>query len=277
MAFYSLHTHSHYSRMDGMQTIQAMCERAKELGQTAIGLTDHGTVSGHAELYKEAKKHGIKPVLGIETYLCDQHKILSGDDYHLCLYAMNDEGLRDMYEMQSIACGAGFYRHPRVDMELLKKYGKNLIATTACMGGPLKRGEEYALALSEIFTGRFYVEIHTNTLEEQPLYNKAAVRFALEHNLPLLAAVDSHYARKEDAEVHRGWTSVGRDRSYYTTDDYYLMDEQDAARRLSYLGAVVSDAIARYATREAATLPRPTPTRTLFLRHQSKRSWAMQK
>jgi DNA polymerase III subunit alpha len=231
----NLHTHSHYSRLDGMMTVQQIVERVVELGQDAVAITDHGTVSAHAELYKEAKKAGIKPIMGLETYFCDNITIQTRDSFHLCLYAMNDDGLRDLYEMQSVASDRGFYYKPRVDMALLERFGKNLVATSACMGGIVKKGEEYVVEMARVFPGRFYLELHTNHLEGQHEYNLEIVRLAEKYRLPVLVAVDAHYQRPEDAEIHRGWTSIGKEDTYYPTDDFYLMDEDDARRRLSYL------------------------------------------
>ena len=235
MGFYNLHNHSDYSRMDGMMTVKDMVDRAKAMGQTAIGLTDHGTVSGHSELYQAARKAGIKPILGLEAYFTDEISIQSNDKFHICLYAMNNAGLRDLYEMQSIANDKGFYRKPRVDFSLLERFGTHLIATSACMGGIIKRSWDHALEMNRIFNGRFYLELHTNHLPGQREYNFDVYDKSQEFDIPLLVAVDAHYLRPENAELHRGWTSIGRDETFYNVDDFYLMDEDDAYDHLNYL------------------------------------------
>jgi len=138
--FVHLHTHSHYSLLDGLSRIDPLVERAKELGMGAMAITDHGVLYGAVEFYKKAKKEGIKPILGVEAYVAPRDRFSKESNeryYHLILLAENETGWKNLIKLVSKAHIEGFYYKPRVDHELLRQYHDGLIALSACLGGEI--------------------------------------------------------------------------------------------------------------------------------------------
>ena len=216
MSFVHIHTHSHYSLLDGLTKIDALVKTAKESGAPAVALTDHGTMYGTIEFYKECKKQGIKPLIGVETYFApnSRHdKITRTDErssYHLLLLARNNVGYKNLIKLISIAHLEGFYYKPRIDWEVLSKYSEGLIGSTACLGGEIPklilsgkidRARERILEFNELFgQDNFYLEImpHFN-YEGQKEVNEQMVKFSRELGIPVIATNDIHYLNKEDA------------------------------------------------------------------------------
>ena len=140
--FIHLHTHSHYSLLDGLGTIDGLIAEAKNQGATALALTDHGSMYGVIEFYQKCHKAGLKPIIGVESYITPGQltdRSSKEKPYHLILLAENNEGYRNLLKLTSIAHLEGFYYKPRLDWETLKKYSAGLIASTACLNGPLAR------------------------------------------------------------------------------------------------------------------------------------------
>jgi DNA polymerase III subunit alpha len=217
MSFVHLHNHTHYSLLDGLTKIDEMVEFAKEQGSPAVAITDHGTMYGVIEFYKQCKKEGIKPIIGVETYLAPRgraHKENSEDraNHHLLLLAKNNIGYKNLIKLVSSAHLEGFYYKARVDWELLQQHHEGIIACSACLGGEIPhlveagqidRAKKRALEYNELFgQGNFFLELqdHPN-LEGQDTLNKILIDFSKELNIPLVATNDVHYLRKEDAEA----------------------------------------------------------------------------
>ena len=142
--FVNLHVHTEYSLLDGACRINDLMERVKELGQTAVAITDHGNMYGVIEFWNAAKKNGIKPVIGCEVYVAprghlDKEPRIDTSPYHLILLCENNEGYKNLVKLVSIAAVDGFYSKPRVDKELLKKYHNGLICLSACLAGEIPR------------------------------------------------------------------------------------------------------------------------------------------
>ena len=217
MPFVHLHNHSHYSLLDGLTKLDEMVNYAKEQGSPAVAITDHGTMYGAIEFYQKAKKAGIKPIIGVETYLApnsrfDKNTREDGRSYHLLLLAKNNTGYKNLMKLVSHAHIDGFYYKPRIDWEILQKHHEGVIACTACLGGEIprlisadklnearKRIREY----NELFgQDNFYLEIQDHPeLDGQAKVNKQLIKFSRELNIPLVATNDSHYLKKEDAEA----------------------------------------------------------------------------
>ncbi len=227
MKFTHLHCHSHYSLLDGLSRIGPLVERTKNLGMEALALTDHGVLYGAVEFYNKARDAGLKPIIGMEVYiaprgLASKDGRQDADYYHLTLLAMNDQGYKNLIQLTTIAHLEGFYYKPRIDKEILKKYGDGLIALSGCQRGEIPRAvvnqsdQEAKLALRQhlnIFgPNRLYVEIQRNAranTEAQTALNNALIAFARTNGLPLVATQDSHYIYPEDAEAHDVMVCIG--------------------------------------------------------------------
>jgi DNA polymerase-3 subunit alpha len=218
MKFVHLHTHSHYSLLDGLAKIDELIEFAKEDGAPALALTDHGVMYGCVEFFQKCKKAGLKPIIGIEAYLAPNSrldKITKADEsnyHHLILLAKNLAGYKNLIKLTTIAHLEGFYYRPRIDWEILEKYHGGLIAMTACIGGEIpflilagkeEKAKKRILEYNNLFgPGNFYLEIQDHPeLNGQDKVNKKMIEFSRELNIPLVATNDIHYLKKEDSEA----------------------------------------------------------------------------
>lgn len=216
--FTHLHSHSHYSLLDGMGKVPDIVRAAKERGMDSIALTDHGNMYGAVEFYQSAQEMGIKPIFGEEMYLArDSHLMkrgrIDGNPFHLILLAKNEQGFKNLIQLTTISHLEGFYYKPRIDKELLMKYHEGLIAMTACLGGIvsdaiLRRSEaearEEILELSRIFgDGNLFLEMQYHPHEkDQVIVNEALTRFSKELGIPPVATADFHYIDQKDADIH---------------------------------------------------------------------------
>jgi len=217
MTFVHLHNHTHYSLLDGLTKIDEMVKYAKEQGSPAIAITDHGTMYGVIDFYQQCKKAGIKPIIGVETYIAPRGRAVKEanvdrGNHHLLLLAKNLQGYKNLIKLVSFAHLEGFYYKPRVDWELLTQYHEGIIACSACMGGEiphlieagqLDKAKSRILEYNELFgQGNYFLEIQDHPgLEGQAELNKKLIEFSRELNIPLVATNDVHYLRKEDAEA----------------------------------------------------------------------------
>src|SRR3989338_7660366 len=214
--FVHLHTHSHYSLLDGLSRIDPLVERVKELGMDAMALTDHGVLYGAVEFYKKARREGIKPILGVEAYVAPRDRFSKEADeryYHLILLAENETGWKNLIQLVTKAHIEGFYYKPRVDRDLLRAHHEGLIAPSACLGGEIDQAllagrfedaERIAAEHQDIFgKDNYFLEIqkHANIGECEKVYEEKK-RLAKETGIPLVATQDSHYINKADAEYH---------------------------------------------------------------------------
>lgn len=249
MGFVSLHTHSDHSLRDGFQTVEEMISYVTALGQNAVALTDHGTMSGCGEGFKYAKEYGIKFIAGCEHYLANDVTIKDKQVQHIVLLAMDKEGYRNLNILTTIAHSPeNFYYRPRLDLALLRKYNAGIICTTACIAGCQSKAKE----LKEIFGDRLYIEIHTNTLSKQKKANLDWLDLAKKLDIKFYIAQDAHYTTMTQAEAQRSWTPYSfDDGGYEQCDDYYLHSEAEVYKALDYLPKeVVKEGIDR--TQEVA-------------------------
>ena len=254
MSFVHLHVHTEYSLLDGACRINKMMDRVKELGQTAVAITDHGVMYGCIDFYKTAKAAGIKPIIGCEIYVCprkmsDRVHGIDNESYHLVLLCENMKGYENLCQIVSQAYTHGFYGKPRADLELLEQYHEGLIALSACLGGGVPQrlldndyedAKRYALELSRIFgEGNFFLELQDHGIEEQASVNQGLRRIARETGVPLVITNDAHYLRKEDAEmqdvllcVQTGKTVDEENRMRMEPfGEYYLKSEEELRER----------------------------------------------
>ena len=249
MSFVHLHVHTEYSLLDGACRIGSLMDRVKELGQSAVAITDHGVMYGCIDFYKAAKNAGIKPIIGCEVYLTrrlisDHVHGVDNDPYHLVLLCKDRKGYENLCLLVSKAFIEGFYGKPRVDLEMLKQHHEGLIATSACLAGGVAQqllqeeydaAKEHALKLAEIFgEDNFYLELQDHGIPEQRPVNQGIMRIARETGLPLIVSNDAHYLRKEDAEtqdvmlcIQTGKTIDEPNRMKFQTEEFYLKSEAE--------------------------------------------------
>lgn len=247
--FVHLHNHTEYSLLDGASRIKDLIRRAKELDMPAVAITDHGVMYGVIDFYKEAKKQGIKPIIGCEVYVAprtrfDKEPKKDESPYHLVLLAENQEGYENLSKIVSLGFLEGFYYKPRVDKEVLQKYSKGLIALSACLAGEIPRyiiEDRYEQAKStaqeyqEIFgQGNFFLEIQQHGIEDQTKVNLGVVSIAQELNIPLIATNDIHYVNKEDAGaqdvllcIQTGKIREEENRMRFPSSEFYLKSYEE--------------------------------------------------
>ena len=212
MSFTHLHVHSYYSLMDGLNSPKELCQAAIDAGQTSIAITDHGTLSSHREMQIAAKELGIKPILGVEAYISptDRFDRSSATDKsiqaynHIILLAKNQNGLKNINSLQEIAWNEGFYHKPRIDMEILKEYAKDIIVLSGCLNGLISKciekeefeGAENILKdFKKTFGEDFYIEVQSHNPKE---INSKLLELADKLGIKPVATGDAHYAKGED-------------------------------------------------------------------------------
>lgn len=225
-----LHNHTQFSLLDGLTQIGPLMDFVKEQGMDAVAMTDHGTLSGAIEFYKEAKARDIKPIIGIETYVAarkhtDKDPQKDKNRFHLILLAMNHEGYQNLMQLSTKANLDGFYYFPRIDHELLEQYNEGIIALSACMGGEVgdalkqdqyDRAKEIASWYKSVFGDRYYLEIQDHGHPDNPLHseeqrtvNEQALRLSKELGIPAVVTCDAHYLKHEDQDAHEILLCVG--------------------------------------------------------------------
>ena len=218
MGFVHLHVHTEYSLLDGSNKIKEYVARVKELGMNSAAITDHGVMYGVIDFYREARKQGIKPILGCEVYVAPNSRfdreITGGEDryYHLILLAENNQGYANLMKIVSKGFVEGYYYKPRVDKEVLRQYHEGLICLSACLAGEVQRNlakglydeaRKTALEYQDIFgKGNFFLELQDHGLEEQAIVNQRLIRMSEELGIELVTTNDVHYTNAEDAKAH---------------------------------------------------------------------------
>jgi len=244
--FAHLHVHSEYSLLDGANKCADLASATKEMGMDSVALTDHGVMYGCVEFYNKCKAEGVKPILGCEVYV-DPNGYTCRDgknQYHLILLAENDEGYHNLIRIVSTANTDGFYYKPRIDHELLAKYSKGIIGSSACLGGEIPNliargdisGAEARAQLYRDILGKdnFYLEIQHNSIPEQAIVNKTLAEMSRKYDFQLIATNDAHYMKKSDASWHDVLLCVqtnsnvdSPNRYRFTGDDYYFRSPQE--------------------------------------------------
>ena len=246
--FVHLHVHSEYSLLDGACRIRGLVRRAKEMGQTAVALTDHGVMYGSIDFYNECVENGIKAIIGCEVYVAPRtrfDKSTKSDmkPHHLVLLCKDNEGYKNLSKLVTLGYTEGFYNKPRVDRELLRRYSKGLICLSACISGELARTlldgrladavtlvKEYR----EIFGEDYYIELQSHGISEQERILPYLLRVAKDTGTQLVATNDAHYVEKEDSYVQRVLTCIAtnttlddKNSMQFATDEFYLKSEDE--------------------------------------------------
>ncbi|MEK9157751.1 MAG: DNA polymerase III subunit alpha [Patescibacteria group bacterium] len=265
MSFVHLHTHSHYSLLDGMSQIDDMVKLAKEHGQTAIALTDHGAMYGVIDFYTACKKNGIKPIVGCEVYVANRSHTQkeSGVDnkrYHLTLLAKDLAGYQNLIKLTTKAHIDGYYYKPRVDKELLRQHSEGLICLSGCPGSELGRAiqrgdkekaEALVLEYQSIFgPENYYLEImHHPDMDWFTIWWSTIIDFAKKFNIPLVGTQDSHYLRKDDALAHKTLvaisthTDVSDPAIFSGQGEYHFLSTEEAIEKFKDVPEAVENTV----------------------------------
>ena len=249
MAFAHLHVHTEYSLLDGACRIRDLPRLVKEMGQTAIAITDHGAMYGVIDFYRACKAEGIHPVIGCEVYVArrtrfDKIHEFDSESRHLVLLCRNETGYRNLSYMVSQAYVEGFYIKPRIDLDLLREHAEGLIGLSACLAGEIPRrilngdyegAKDYALEMQEILgEGNFYLELQDHGIADQTTVNRGLLRLHQETGIPLACTNDAHYLRREDAGSHdvllciqTGKTVDDENRMRYEPRNFYLRSTEE--------------------------------------------------
>ena len=249
MSYVHLHVHSEFSLLDGACRIEGMAECAKNLGQTALAITDHGVMYGAVAFYKAAKKAGIKPIIGCEVYVAprnmtDREYNVGGNYSHLILLCKNEVGYHNLCYLVSEGYTRGFYVKPRIDWRLLHERSEGLICLSGCIAGEIQQkiikddysgAKDLALDLSELFgKDGFYLELQSHGIREERIAAEGIIKLHRETGIPLVLTNDAHYLKKEDARnqdvlmcIQMGKTVDDPDRMKFEGSEFYLKSEEE--------------------------------------------------
>lgn len=253
--FIGIHNHSEFSLLDGGARVKDIINHAKAMGQDSIAITDHGVMHGIVKAYKYAKEQGIKLLVGCEVYITPIGKWATDRDFkkgeksacHMILIAKNATGYKNLCQLCSRGWSEGYYRRPRIDRHMLKEHAEGLIATSACMAGPIasailegeeqKAKDELQLML-QIFGEDFYLELQDHNIPEEKIAMDAIRKLAKEYNVPTVIGTDAHYLLEADDQAHDALICIGTGqkvdgerRFKFNGSGYHYMSEQEVLQR----------------------------------------------
>ncbi|RRS31207.1 MAG: DNA polymerase III subunit alpha [Epsilonproteobacteria bacterium (ex Lamellibrachia satsuma)] len=297
--FTHLHLHTEYSLLDGANKIKALAKKIKELGMTSVAMTDHGNMFGTIDFYNTMRKEGIKPIIGMEAYVHNQEDI--GDKsvrqrFHLCLYAKNDVGYKNLMFLSSQAYINGFYYYPRINWNLLKDNSEGLICSSACLQGEVnwnlnesERNKKFgakgydeakrvALKYKEVFGDDFYLELMRHGIGDQHRIDKQIIQLSQETGTKIIATNDTHYTEQKDADAHEAFMCIAMNKLYddpnrlrHSVHEFYVKSPHQMAE----LFADIPEALEN--TQEIADkcnleikLGNPTPPNFKFARQRAR-------
>ena len=262
--FVHLHTHSHYSLLDGLTKLTDMVKIAKKNDQTAIALTDHGNMYGAIEFYKIAKKEGIKPIIGVEAYVTsgsrlDKLAVSNGKRYyHLILLAKNLQGYKNLMRLVTKANLEGYYYKPRMDKEILREFHEGIVCLSACLGGELSqavlandmdKADAIVLEHLDIFgKENYFIEVQNHPhIENDKVVRDRLIEVARKHGVTIVATQDSHYPCKDDHDAHHTLLAINTQgdgqtgKFEFPDDDFSLVDEATALEYFSDIPEAVGN------------------------------------
>ncbi|WP_368030270.1 DNA polymerase III subunit alpha [Arcobacter sp. s6] len=298
--FTHLHLHTEYSLLDGANKIKPLAKKIKKLGMTSVAMTDHGNMFGAIDFYNAMRAEGIKPIIGMEAYIHNSEDL--GDKttrqrYHLCLYAKNEIGYKNLMFLSSQAYMHGFYYYPRINKQLLRENSEGLVCSAACLQGEVNwhlntqnernvkngaKGYEGAKAVAleykEIFGDDFYLEIMRHGIGDQHFVDDQILKLSKELGIKVVATNDTHYLEQKDADAHEAFMCIAMNKLYddpnrlrHSVHEFYLKSPEQIAK----LYADIPEAIE--ATQEIANkcnleikLGNPTPPNFKFTRQKAK-------
>lgn len=249
--FVHLHVHTQYSLLDGAARIPELVAHAKALGMPALAITDHGAMYGVIDFYKECKKQGVKPVLGMEAYVAPRSRTEregGRENAHLVLLAKNKTGYQNLIKLSSSAFVDGFYYKPRIDYDLLEQHAEGLVCLSACLAGDIpqallngqtEKARALALRLRGMFGDDFYIELQNHGIPEQLEVLPQLDALAKELGIKTVATNDVHYVEKNDAEaqdvllcIQTGKFVDDENRMRMSADEFYLKNADEMEQAL---------------------------------------------
>ena len=245
--FVHLHVHTEFSRLDSTITVRGLVDKAREFGMPAVAITDHGNLDGIEVFVELCREAGIKPIVGCEMYIVEELQALPmARAFHLLLLCENANGYSNLRRLVDFSHREGFHHMPRIDKKVLRQNAEGLIALSACIKGEIpylcwsgKYDEASAVArgYTEIFPGRFYLELNGNGLPEQQKANQGLLRIAEELALPVVATNDCHYLNRNDAFEHEKMLCVQTGKSItdpghmrFSADEFYVKSPDEMAQ-----------------------------------------------
>ena len=263
MQFCHLHTHTEYSLLDGEASIKKLVARVKELGMDSCAITDHGSMYGVVDFYREAKSQGIHPVIGCEVYMAPRSRFdkvhdIDNKTSHLILLAENQKGYKNLIKLVSAGYIDGFYYKPRIDFEMLKEHSEGIIALSACIAGEvpkaLLRGDydeakKIALKYAEVLgKDNYFLEIQDHGLSEQKRIIPDMLRLSEETGIGLVATNDIHYLKKEDAKYQDVLMCIQMekkvddpDRMKFETEEFYIKSPEEMTSLFEYVPQAIEN------------------------------------
>jgi len=255
--FTHLHLHTEYSLLDGANKIKVLAKKIKEQGMTSVAMTDHGNLFGCIDFYNTMRKEGIKPIIGMEAYVHNQDEL---DDksvrqrFHLCLYAKNDVGYKNLMYLSSQAYIKGFYYYPRINFELLKNHSEGLVCSSACLQGEVNwnlnlsernikfgaqgydKAKEVTLRYKEVFGDDFYLELMRHGIGDQHRIDKQIIQLSQETGVKIVATNDTHYTEQKDADAHEAFMCIAMNKLYddpnrlrHSVHEFYVKSPEQMA------------------------------------------------
>ncbi len=284
--FVHLHLHTEYSLLDGATRIDKVFKSVKEKGMDTVAITDHGNMFGTLYFAEEAKKAGVKCIIGCEMYVCDDYREKTGkQNYdHLILLCKNKKGYKNLIKLDSIAYVDGFHYKPRIDYKTLKDHSEGLVCLSACLAGRVAKrliegdydgAKQTALYLKEVYGEDFYLEIQDHGLADQKRINPLLIKLSNETGIPLVATNDVHYLEREDAEMQDVLMCISMKttiddptRLKMESDQSYLKTPEEMKGLFSHIPEAIENTvkIAKKVTEEVFDLtPKGDPIRDVSL------------
>lgn len=297
--FTHLHLHTEYSLLDGANKIKPLAKKLKKLGMTSVAMTDHGNMFGAIAFYNAMRDEGIKPIIGMEAYIHNSEDISDKTNrqrYHLCLYAKNEIGYKNLMYLSSQAYINGFYYYPRINKKILKENSEGLVCSAACLQGEInwhlntqsernvkfgakgyEEAKKIALEYKEIFGDDFYLEIMRHGISDQLFVDDQILKLSKETGIKVVATNDTHYLEQKDADAHEAFMCIAMNKLYddpnrlrHSVHEFYLKSPEQIAKLYSDIPEAIE------ATQEIAAkcnltikLGNPTPPNFKFTRQKS--------
>jgi DNA polymerase-3 subunit alpha len=299
--FTHLHLHTEYSLLDGANKIKDLAKKVKELGMTSVAMTDHGNMFGAIDFYNTMKKEGIKPIIGMEAYIHNSDTLedkTTKQRFHLCLYAKNEIGYKNLMFLSSQAYMHGFYYYPRINKKLLRENSEGLIASAACLQGEINwhlnvanernrkngargydRAKQIALEYKDIFGNDFYLEIMRHGIGDQHYIDDQILKISKETGIKVVATNDTHYTQRKDADAHEAFMCIAMNKLYddpnrlrHSVHEFYLKSPQQIAKLYADIPEVIENSmqIAQKCNLEIK-LGDPTPPNFKFTREKAQK------